>query len=464
MTITFYTFSKKRNSTAQPTGGTQYTGTLTGASGVLNPTVVMDFGNTYPGYNYAYISEFGRYYWINEMTSMGGGLWNVSMSVDVLATYKSAIGAANKYILRSASDYDGNIIDTKYPTKSSFTYPGVTQQQSWSPGWNDVTMGNYVIGVASNNAGTFGSVDVFVLDNSEFTALRNAIAPSLYYGNIQDADLQNLAISICNPMQYITFCKYYPFTVPRNSNNTTMNLGKIPVPDMHLITTPKVSNSHTFTLNAHPQAAARGAYMSQEPYTHRFLNWLPVGMIHLPALTAGMSSLLFAYEIDVISGTGDLRLYKSDNSYQDVYRTSFSVGTDVPIAQIVTGNPLKVISGAVSIASAGMSAIMGNVPGAIASGISGVADFMTASIPEVQAMKPGSGSLLSDPTVRITEYFSEVVDDDNPEFGRPLCKVKAISTLSGYVLCADGDIFASGATAPELAEIETFLTGGFFYA
>ena len=101
--------------------------------------------------------------------------------------------------------------------------------------------------------------------------------------------------------------------------------------------------------------------------------------------------------------------------------------------------------------------------GAVTSGVSAITDFITSQVGEVQAFKAGSGSLLTDPQARVVEYFADVMDDYNPEFGRPLCKVKAISTLSGYVLCADGDIFASGATAPELAEIETYLTGGFFY-
>lgn len=464
MTITFYTVSKKRNSTLQPTGGTSYTGTLRGESGIVNPSVLMDFGNnTAPGYNYAYIPEFSRYYWINEITSVGGGLWRVDMSVDVLATYKQSIGAANKYILRSASEFDGAITDLKYPTKAGFTMPAISDQLTWNPGWNAAPMGSYVVGVASNNAGTFGSVDVYVLNYLEFNDLRAAIAPSLYYGSIQDVDLQNLAISICDPMQYITFCKYYPFTVPREQTTVTMTLGKIPVPDMHLITEPVVNNSHTFTLNTHPLALSRGEYMNNEPFTHRFINWLPVGMVHLPSIAAGTTSITVDYYIDVISGTGDLRVYSSSNAYKVIYRTSFSVGADVPVAQIVTGNPLKVISGAISVASAGMSAMIGNIPGAIASGVSGVTDFLTASIPEVQAMKPGSGSLLNEPVFSIEEFFAEVVDDDYLEFGRPLCKVKPISTLSGYVLCADGDIFAPGATPSEKAEIESYLTGGFFY-
>lgn len=465
MTITFYTFSKKRNSTAQPTGGTQYTGTLTGSSGVLNPTVVMDFGNTYPGYNYAYITEFGRYYWINEMTSIGGGLWNVSMFVDVLATYKTAIGAANKYILRSASDSDGSITDMKYPTKAGFADKKIT---SVSSGWTQVpSLGSYVVAVIDTNGG-FGSTTLYSLTESQFETIRQTLAPSNYYQNISDPDLKNLAISVVNPMQYIAWVRYYPFSVPQGTS-VTMHLGDIPIANMNLLGDTHVIDDFEFIdanntgLHSHPMAAARGAYLNTEPYSIRFFTWLPVGMIHLPALMAGEHQIDAEYNIDVISGTGDLCIY-SYPSNTLIYRTAFTCGVDVPVAQVVSSNPLKIVSGSIGIVSATMSAVAGNIAGSVASGVSAITDFLTSQVGEVQAFKPGSGSLAVDGFCRIYEYFVDIVDDDNPEFGRPLCQVKAISTLSGYVLCADGDIFASGATAPELAEIETYLTGGFFYA
>lgn len=458
MTITFYTVSKKRNSTLQPTGGTQFTGSLTGESGVLNPSVIMDFGNTFPGYNYAYITEFTRYYWIDEITSVGGGLWRVSMTVDALASFKTSIGAAYKYILRSASEFDGTITDMKYPTKANFTRNVISESSGWPIG---SATGKYVVGVVDSN-GTFGSVSVYCLTESQFSALRAAIAPASYYNNIQDQDLKNLAVSVVNPMQYIAWVKYYPFDIPQGSS-VTMQLGDIPVPNMSLIGNVTVSDVFEYDLTAHPLAAARGTYLNYDPFTIRYFSWLPVGMIHIPALYAGLMNIDVFYIIDVISGTGDLIIRDHTTAQQELYRTSFTCGIDIPVAQVVNSNPLKIVSGAIGLASAGMSAIAGNVVGAVSSGVSAITDFMTSQIGEVQAFKAGSGSLLTDPQARIVEYFADVMDDDNQEFGRPLCKVKAINTQSGYVLCADGEIFAPGAMPEEKAEIESFLTGGFFY-
>lgn len=455
MTITFYTVSKKRNSTAQPTGGTSYTGSLTNESGVLNPSVMMDFGNAYPGYNYAYITEFNRYYWVTEKTAVGGGLWRVSMSVDALATYKTSIGNSHKYILRSASEFDGSITDMKYPTKAGFNINSTPV----TSGWQGMGAGMYVVGVVTPG-GDFGSVRMFALDNTDFETVRNALAPAAYYNSIQDADLKNLAISVVNPMQYIAWVKYYPFTIAQG-NAANMQLGSITVPNMPTLAQPYRQFSYTWTFNAHTLAATRGTYLNCEPFTMRFLSWAPVGMIHLPGITANITGITVNVIIDLVSGTGDLRVRTPAGD--DIYRTSFACGVDVPVAQIVTSNPLKIVSGAFSVLSGGMSALAGNVMGAVTSSVSAITDFISSQVGEVQAFKPGSGSLISDVNVNLVEVFSEVVDDDNPEFGRPLCKVKAINTLSGYVLCADGDIYAPGAMPEEKAEIESYLTGGFFY-
>lgn len=460
MQVNLYVFSKRRNSTARPTtAGASYSVVLKSPSSVVRPRIALIWtGSGDPvAYNYAYIPAYSRYYHIMEWT-YSDRQWIADLSVDVLATCKNEIGSASKYVLRAAADMDGLVLDTKYPTKSAYTKNVITKAPGWAA---DPMFGSYVVGVVSPG-GDFGSVSVFVLDNTEFEALRQAIAPSLYYNSIQDQDLKNLAITISNPMQYLAWVRYYPFTVPRDLQMTTMYLGDIQV-SAHKLTAVTIYNPYTFDLTSHPLAATRGAYLSNEPYTARFFDWLPVGMIHIPALSAGCTQLTAQVTIDIMAGVGDLRLVDPNTiNAPVVYRTSFSVGVDVPVAQVVSGNPLKIVSGAVSIAHAGLSAILGNGVGAVASGVSAISDFISSQIPEVQAYKPGSGSLMIDPFMSVVEYFSDVVDDDNTEYGRPLCKVRQISTLPGFVLCADGEISAA-VTAGELAEIESFLTGGFFY-
>ena len=40
-------------------------------------------------YNYCYIPEFKRYYFIDEIVSVKNGIWRVSLHVDVLESFKA---------------------------------------------------------------------------------------------------------------------------------------------------------------------------------------------------------------------------------------------------------------------------------------------------------------------------------------------------------------------------------------
>lgn len=463
MNVYLYVFSKKVNSTARPTGtGASFTVVLKSPSSVISPRIALVWnGSTSPvAYNYAYIADYSRYYFIEEWT-YADRQWIAQMRVDVLATYKTEIGASSKYVLRSASDSDGDVVDTKYPTKAGFTRNVISHTIGFGA---DNMTGRYVVGIVSPG-GTYGSLSIFCMDNTEFTSLRNALSPSTYYQNITDVDLQNLAIDIVNPMQYIAWCKYYPIAIATVGLPVQLELGPINTIYATPLTSTKIHVDLGYDLTSHPLASTRGDYLSCEPFAQRFLSWLPVGIIHIPALAAKMGKIRVSWDLDLISGTGDLQITNDPGVGEDtivLYRTAFQAGTDIPIAQITTGNPLKLVTGGIGLIGAVGSAITGNIGGAISSGVSAISDFISSMVPEVQALKPGGGSLLAEASIDVIEYFANIVDDDNTENGRPLCKVKTLNTLSGFILCADGSVEAP-ASASELQELERYLTGGFFY-
>ena len=65
-------------------------------------------------------------------------------------------------------------------------------------------------------------------------------------------------------------------------------------------------------------------------------------------------------------------------------------------------------------------------------------------------------------TPRIFCYFSPFVEENNAEKGRPLCKVKQISTIPGFIMCSGAEIETYG-TASENEAVAAFLNGGFYY-
>ena len=65
-------------------------------------------------------------------------------------------------------------------------------------------------------------------------------------------------------------------------------------------------------------------------------------------------------------------------------------------------------------------------------------------------------------TPRMFCYFSPFVEEYNEEKGRPLCKVKQISTIPGYIQCSGAEIETYGVVSENEA-IASFLNGGFYY-
>ena len=90
MTITLYTNYSEENKIGKSlSSGTVVSGTLREETSIMTPTVEIAVASI--SSNYAYITDFGRYYFITDIVSVRNGLWRVSFKCDVLETYKSQI-------------------------------------------------------------------------------------------------------------------------------------------------------------------------------------------------------------------------------------------------------------------------------------------------------------------------------------------------------------------------------------
>lgn len=91
MNITLYVNNSERQAISKNlSDGVTLTGSLRNESSVINPTILIETTNP-SSYNYAYIPEFGRYYFITDMVSVRTNLWRISMSVDVLMSFQNQI-------------------------------------------------------------------------------------------------------------------------------------------------------------------------------------------------------------------------------------------------------------------------------------------------------------------------------------------------------------------------------------
>lgn len=92
ITIKLYNVSDENNTINKTLGtSTDFSGTIRdpGSVDVVHPEILIE-SNIY-GYNYAYIDEFHRYYYITELTQVRNGLCMLSLESDPLMSFASDI-------------------------------------------------------------------------------------------------------------------------------------------------------------------------------------------------------------------------------------------------------------------------------------------------------------------------------------------------------------------------------------
>lgn len=88
------------------TSGASFSCVLKEDTSLLRPVLEVVTSSNLSGYNYLYIPEFSRYYFIDDIVSLNDGRWEISAHVDVLETYKTAILTNSAVIRRQASLYN----------------------------------------------------------------------------------------------------------------------------------------------------------------------------------------------------------------------------------------------------------------------------------------------------------------------------------------------------------------------
>lgn len=89
-------------------------GTLKEETSIVDPVILIEYDGTLNNVNYAHISEFNRWYFITDITSVRSGLWRVAMHCDVLKTYSEAILGSSGVIARQENAYNLYLNDKSF--------------------------------------------------------------------------------------------------------------------------------------------------------------------------------------------------------------------------------------------------------------------------------------------------------------------------------------------------------------
>ena len=482
MNVILYTgFEKKKNSTKQPDQATTKVTfsnvQLKEETSVLNPILIFNTVNpgTHTGttpnpftpsyYDYAYIPTFGRYYFIQDWTYKNG-VWECMLSVDVLASFKTGIGALSEYVTRSASAYNGYITDTTYPAHTNLS---MTTQNVLL---NLDTTGFYIVGIISNDSTpATGAVTYYFLTPTQMATLKAYLMSENFLvdnhlNNLTDINKEMVKV-IYNPYQYIVSCIFIPLPFPSVGTDATIQFGwwtMTGITGRRMSEHPYVAErvSDNITIAAHPQAAARGSFLNHAPYTERYIVHPLLGTILLDANKCDVGDTVsISFMVDAITGEATVTINNSTKNIV-LYQNVLQIGVNIPLAQMNTDVIGMARTAITSTGNTISKALSFDVGGALASAATGILDTLESSIPILQSNGlVGNRSMFNLPAKVITCY-RQVVNDDLTNKGRPLCEMRTLNSLSGYIQCADVHADLACFTS-EKESIISYLENGFYY-
>lgn len=153
MTITFYKLTCEPeyvNKLPYLTAKGSFEGFLRDGSDLLDPSFTVDTTNVLldvilPEINYFYVEEWGRYYYLTDLSVINNKLWSLSGHVDVLYTYQQQIKTNSAIIARQEYQYNLEIMDNKLVVESGRVYttsafPGRVEPASTSQDYGSIVL------------------------------------------------------------------------------------------------------------------------------------------------------------------------------------------------------------------------------------------------------------------------------------------------------------------------------------
>ena len=461
ISITYWTdFKKRRNSTARPSGaGTTISATLKEATSFEKPTFVFSSDN----FTINYIEFAGHYYFVDDIKSIRSGLIEVSCSQDVLATYKTDIGAYTAFIERSASHINSMLPDPYVTMLNSETL----LENTYSVSDLFAVGGVYVIAVLNNLGSGAGFTTYYITDKTNLMSLAQYVNAD--WGSAASDVLQWLQATFLKTADSIIDCIWVPINITNISNTfatyETLKIGVDSVAGVngYRLTAPGlISKSYTVTIPHYYADFRKGA-----PFTTAKMFIPGFGVVDFNPLDFTGDKMSVVFDVDFT--TGDVMCYFKDLSGKIISTYSYNVAVSCPVGK-VSANAAGTIGGVLSTLGSMAGAIANTGGAAVASGIgavSGAANTLAAAAAptvSVHGSKGGRAIIENglDLTCTIISKLTTSPSDLNAAQGRMSMGRAQISTCSGYVRCSDASVSIAGYEGDKDA-VNNYLNSGFYY-
>lgn len=469
MTAVFCFNNKKKNSTYQVTPGEDAlicNISLKQPCNINNPVFTIKYNDVF-GFNYC-IWE-GQYFYVDGALSIANGVWEVSCSIDVLATYRAEILNYTAFVSYADKHVNNWLVDPRLPISAQ------TRTDARFTSMSDViipdTTNNILTVISNDGCQTWVVADnqLRVLTNS----LQTIVAEYMLESGADVADaLQRTSIlsnSFGNAPQCIKSCVKVPFSALGGfGDNDWITLGNFETPARGVkLNTAPLTGTKSVTI---PWISS--GWLRKNPYSQVYL-YLPfVGVVPLSSdnLTH-VTSIQIKYSYTVTDGNITYEVScgsNSDDTYEMLGTYGGSCVIQVPIGVLAPqtlGSGGSLIQGAANtVASAiGSIPIVGSALterlGAFSSEVSSGTLFSNpTSIGGV-----GGGAAAGVETDIVCYVVSHTISDNlTGILGGPVMKKYELSNmLGGYVQCSGASVNVA-AHASEIDLINAYLNSGIF--
>ena len=454
-------FSKRKNSTKQPTGGTSVTVTLKDQCSILSPVFIL---NTLD-FTINYVEAFGHYYFA-DVTNLDGNRSEISCTIDHLASFKSNISAYTGLVEYTSASSNIMITDPRNRPTVEVANAHVSKAFDFSTS----TTGCYIVGVAAKGGVKSGATTFYALSSAGFSDICDKIYDSGLWSQMwnQFNGVQN-AILTCFWVPFdltfvstyftggaiVNFCIGDEVVAASDCYNiaSRIHTGGLATPGSISVTFPfqfggvQVPN-----------------YVYKAPYTTITL-YLPfVGEIELPAdIAADNPKFTIDYQMDIL--TGDIIYYLNGEEAGLIGTYTGNFASKVPVAG-ATYDAIGVVRGAITTAI-GLGGTFVNPTAGIAGMFAGVGSAVNSL--RLNSQSNGSissalGGLFIDEAqidVHTALPAEPALDSWKAEQGMPYFKTSTLSSLSGYIKCSNASVDIPGDGAEQDA-VNSYLNSGFY--
>lgn len=476
MDVIFYSnFYKKKNSTKRPGTGETVACRLKADCSVLSPRLEIEFQSSASnpvGWNYAYIDELGRYYYVADWKWEEHRKWCAYLEVDALATHKEDIGNSTQFVLRSSETSNGNVIDDAYFQECRTQ----NEKHAFQTLWSGLTTGSYIVSgrqTGGNANDMVGSVSYVGFTKEWMKDMIDTV--SNQFTNFLNKPISSLTT---NPLDFIDGCIFIPLTIE--------DLGGTVKSNYTLQGFESHQNYYSFNgqyrkektkvfeitdMPLHPDAEKYGVYLNGSKGTDIILFCPPFGVIPLNAdLIKDCTSIYGNLAVDITNGNCKLDIYgtygygaKIDILLESI-KSNCGCTFSMTSARIDMGG---VLSGALGMVSGFAGTALSDKDLSQVHGIIGMADSARQTLeslaPHYSTVGSSAGGL-SDiygvPFIQYTYRRMSGIDVDN--VGLPICKSLNIGAVGGYLKCATANV-STNATPQEVETIRSYMQGGFYY-